>query len=308
MPDPQVAPVTIVLYDGSEQPVEQAMDVLLDIRNNMDVQRSVWVKGPVIQLNLQFHDGPGDNYVVNAWVKGYRGTGDFVAADPKVHPTLKFLLIPVPTKLTFRAWADLKAKYPKAAEFLGLGLADDVAAEQRYLSLQATKPAALACFMNLILALDEIGVGGGKTPLDYLKAIKWDDSFAQDRFFGYVDEALIPAVVAAAKDGEFAQECDPGLLHPGATLSYKQTQYDYSNVQLTFHQDPPDTQVVGGVTWVTFEPDMDLYKDQLDHGLLEVLPNLLTHGLTDPVDIFSLRWLDTADDGESPFDPGYTLA
>ena len=118
MPDPQVAPVTIVLYDGSEQPVEQAMDVLLDIRNNMDVQRSVWVKGPVIQLNLQFHDGPGDNYIVNAWVKGYRGTGDFVTADPKVHPTLKFLLIPVPTKLTFRAWADLKAKYPKPAEFL----------------------------------------------------------------------------------------------------------------------------------------------------------------------------------------------
>jgi hypothetical protein len=308
MPDNATAKVTIVLYDGAEQQVTQAMDVLLDITNNFDVKRSVWVKGPVIQLDLEYHNGPGDNYVVNAWVKGYRGTGDFVKPDPKVHPVLKFLLIRVPTKLMFREWAELKAKYPKAAGLLALGVAGDAAAQQRYLDLQKEKPAALACFLNLTTAMDELVVGGQKTPLDYLKEITWDKTFAQDRFFGYADKALIPAVVAAAQDGEFAKEDDPGLLHPGATLSYKQTQYDYSNVQLTFHENPPDRKVIGGVECVKFEPDMDLYKDQLNHGLLEVLPNLLTHGLTDPVDIFSLRWLDTADAGDPPFDPGYTLA
>lgn len=304
----RVARATIVLYDGAEQPIAEEMDVLLEIRNNYGVNQSNWVKGPVIQLDLQFFDGPGDNYTVTIWVKGNRGTGDFVKADPKTHQILKFMLVPVPTKLTFRPWAELKAKYPKAAEFVGLGLADDAAAQQRYATLQTEKPASLACFMNLIAAMNEIGIGGGKTPLDYLKEIKWDETFAQDRFFGYIDPAVIPAVVAAAADGGFAEEKDPGTYHPGATLSYKQTEYDYSNVQLTFYENAADLKKVGDLECVMFEPDMDLYKDLLDHGLLEVLPNLLTHGLTDPVDILSLRWLDTTDAYESPFDPGYSLA
>jgi hypothetical protein len=303
-----IARATIVLYDGAEQPVSEEVDVLLEVRNNFGVNQTNWVKGPVIQLNLQFFDGPGDNYTVTVWVKGNRGTGDFVKADPKVHQVLKFMLIPVPTKITFRPWVELKAKYPKAAEYLGLGLVDDAAAQQRYTDLQNNKPASLACFMNLITAMNGIGIGSGKTPLDYLKEIKWDDTFAQDRFFGYIDPAMIPAVEATARDGGFAEEKDPGVLHPGATLSYKQTEYDYSNVQLTFHQNAPDLKMIDGLQCVLFEPDMDLYKDLLDHGVLEVLPNLLTHGLTDPVDILSLRWLDTTDAYEAPFDPGYTLA
>jgi hypothetical protein len=308
MANETVARATIVLYDGAEQPVAEEVEVLLEIRNNFGVNQSNWVKGPVIQLNLQYFDGPGDDYTVTVWVKGNRGTGDFVKADPKVHQVLKFMLIPVPAKIAFRPWDELKTKYPKPAQFLALGLAGDAAAQQRYADLQAAKPASLACFMNLITAMDGIGIGGGKTPLDYLKDIHWDNTFAQDRFFGYIDPAMIPAVVATAADGGFAQEQDPGALHPGATLSYKQTEYDYSNVQLTFHQNAADLKMVGDLECVLFEPDMDLYKDLLDHGLLEVLPNLLTHGLTDPIDILSLRWLDTTDANDPPFDPGYTLA
>jgi len=303
-----VARATIVLYDGAEQPIADEMDVLLEIRNTQGINQTNWVKGPVIPLTLQFYNGPGDDYVVTVWVKGHRTTGDFIKANPKVHLVRKFMLISVPTRLIFRPWLDLKAKYPKITEFIGLGSADDGAAEQRYLDLQKTSPAPLACFMNLITAMGGIGIGGGKTPLDYLKEIKWDSSFAQDRFFGYVDPALIPLVVATAKDGGFAEEKDPGTFHPGATLSYKQIDYDYSNVQLTFHENPPDRKDIGGLSCVLFEPDMDLYKSLLDHGALEVLPNLLTHGKTDPVDILSLRWLDTNDSGEDPFDPGYTLA
>jgi hypothetical protein len=217
------------------------------------------------------------------------------------------MLIPVPTTINFRPWTDLKAKHPKVAQFLGLRLPDEQAAQQRYTDLQTTgKRASLACFMNLVTAMDEIGIGGNKSPLDYLKDIKWDDSFAQDRFFGYIDPAMISAVVATAADGGFAEEKNPGAFHKGATLSYKQIEYPYSNVQLTFHQN--DKLVIDGLECVMFEPDMDLYKDLLDHGLLEVLPNLLTHGLTDPIDILSLRWLDTTDALEPPFDPGYTLA
>ena len=53
--------------------------------------------------------------------------------------------------------------------------------------------------------------------------------------------------------------------------------------------------------------DMDVYKDLLDHGLLELLPNLVTHGLTNPIDILALRWLDASDDEQTPFDPGYLV-
>lgn len=214
---------------------------------------------------------------------------------------LKFMLIPVPTKITFRPWVELKAKYPKVTQYLGLGLADDAAMQQRYTDLQTNKPASLACFMNLITAMDGIGIGGGKTPLDYLKDINWDNTFAQDRFFGYIDPAMIPAVVATAADGGFAEEKNPAALHEGAALSYKQIEYPYSNVQLTFHQNAADSKVIDGLQCVLFMPDMDLYKDLLDHGVLEVLPNLLTHGLTDLIDILSLRGLDTTDAHESPF-------
>ena len=155
-----VARATIVLYDGAEQPVTQEQDVLLEVRNNYGINQSTWVKGPVIQLNLQFHDGPGDDYIVNVSVKGYRGTGDFVKADPTVHPTLKLMLIPIPAKLVFRSWTEVKTKYPKAAEFIALGLPDDAAAQQRYADFQTNnKSAALACFMNLITAMDGIGLG-----------------------------------------------------------------------------------------------------------------------------------------------------
>src|ERR1700733_584868 len=151
MAEGTIARATIVLYDGAEQPVAEEVDVLLEIRNNYGVNQSNWVKGPVVQLNLQFFDGPGDNYTVTVWVKGNRGTGDFVKADPKIHKVLKFMLIPVPTKIAFRPWAELKAKYSKATEFLSLGLPDDAAAQQRYADLQSNKPAPLACFMNLII-------------------------------------------------------------------------------------------------------------------------------------------------------------
>ena len=128
-----IARATIVLYDGAEQPIAEEVDVLLEIRNNFGVNQSNWVKGPVIQLNLQFFDGPGDNYTVTVWVKGNRGTGDFVKADPKIHQVLKFMLIPVPTKIAFRPWPELsEAKYPISAEFFRLGLPDDAAAQQRY--------------------------------------------------------------------------------------------------------------------------------------------------------------------------------
>jgi hypothetical protein len=64
---------------------------------------------------------------------------------------------------------------------------------------------------------DENAVGGLEPASILFPVPEW--TMAQDRFFAYVDKALIDAVVQAGKMGAFSQEKDPGLLHPGATSS-----------------------------------------------------------------------------------------
>jgi hypothetical protein len=44
------------------------------------------------------------------------------------------------------------------------------------------------------------------------------------------------------------------------------------------------------------------------HTLLEVIPNALAHGLTDPQIVYVLRWIAGRHAGVSEFDPSYTLA
>ena len=77
-------------------------------------------------------------------------------------------------------------------------------------------------------------------------------------------------------------------------------------MQLTFHEE--DVKTIGGITCVKIEPDMDLYKDILAHGLMEVIPNLSTGGLTNPIDVLALRWIDAVQSDDPLFDPGYSLS
>jgi hypothetical protein len=79
--------------------------------------------------------------------------------------------------------------------------------------------------------------------LDYFNEILWDESLAQDRFFGYADKSIVDQVRRAAMEHEFAPEPNPGLFHPDATSSFKQIQFGEANVQLTFHE--KDTKKIG---------------------------------------------------------------
>jgi hypothetical protein len=67
----------------------------------------------------------------------------------------------------------------------------------RYEDLMEDKPKSLAALLNITTAMQEIALHDG-TPLDYLKQIIWDDTLAQDRFFGYCDVKLIDEVRLAA--------------------------------------------------------------------------------------------------------------
>ena len=182
---------------------------------------------------------------------------------------------------------------------------DEDSARLHYESTGKEEPEALACLLNLTNAMSEIDLDG-RSPLSYFHAICWDDSMAQDRFYGYVDPAIIPAVKLACKRGDFSEETDCAAFHPGSTCSWKQIAFPVANVQLTFHEH--DTRVIDGIACVKIEPDIDLYKELLAHGFGEVFPNLLTHGLTNPFAVFSLRWTISQDNGGPEFNPGYQLA
>ncbi len=304
VPEIAYGPVTVVLYAEADIPLSTDVEMLVRVSNHRDVENSRWFLGTTASLDIQFHDGPGDDYIVTVSVKDFRTVGGFVSADPKVHKFLRLLLVPDHAKLVFPGWDVFTAKFPRTAGLLALD-GGTAAAKERYQDFQATRPEALACLLNLGAAMDRISLGAGKTPLDFIKSVCWDNTFAQDRFFGYADPTIIPLIRAAAADGEFAEETNCAEFHSGSTCSYKQTEFDYSNVQLTFHEG--DRRTIEGIECVKIEPDMDLYKELVPHGLLEVVPNLSTHGLTNPLDVLILRWVDASESDEPAFDPGYDL-
>jgi hypothetical protein len=141
---------------------------------------------------------------------------------------------------------------------------------------------------------------------------QFDSVMKQDRMFCYVDQAILADVRAANAQGAFSKEVNPEIWgHTGATESYKQVQFDVANVQLTFHG--RDTAIFqdehhNPVQCVKIEPDIDYYKDLGAHGLQEVIPNAITHGLTDPKVVYMLRWMATKREPNLPeFNPLYTV-
>ena len=261
-------------------------------------------KGPSVLVKVPFHNGSGDFYAISVSADGYRDSGCFFTANPKVLAEPKLLLLRSRPQPRFASWAAFKSAHPAEATFLSVGQSD-ADAQAHYEGLSKDKPDSLACLLNLTQAMSEIDLNG-RAPLSYFKQICWDDTLAQDRFFGYVDPSIIAAVRAAAAKGEFAEEKDCARFHPGSTCSWKQIAFPVTNVQLTFHEH--DEQVINGLTCVRIEPDIDLYRELLAHGFGEVFPNLLTGGLTNPMDVFSMRWTTAQDDGGPPFDPGYDIA
>jgi hypothetical protein len=297
------APAMLSIFDGDMKPFEGT--VLITIHNNQGVASPPeYRKGANISILVPFHDGPGDLYAVTVWAEGYRQTGCFFKANPKVLAQPKLILIKSNATIKFAPWSEFKAAHQESAAFLGTGI-DEKSAQNHYEALAKQNPASLACLLNLTQAMSEISLDG-RSPLSYFKSICWDSTMAGDRFFGYVDPAIIPAVRAAATKGQFAEEKNCADFHPGSTCSWKQIAFAVANVQLTFHEH--DTQVIDGITCVRIEPDIDLYKDLLAHGLEEVVPNLITGGKTNPVAVFSMRWTTAQDDGGPAFDPGYELA
>ena len=56
------------------------------------------------------------------------------------------------------------------------------------------------------------------------------------------------------------------------------------------------------------EPDIDYYRDLGAHAILEVITNAVTQTLTDPRQVYVLRWMAGRRAGVADFDPLYTIS
>lgn len=293
------------IFDGTRQLFPAPAQFLVTITDGNKTQqvRDYYVANDII-FDLPFFDNFGDNYTVVVWTKGYKQAGftPVILSDQYVK-TLDIMLISNDPGFSFvdARWDAAKARYP----FLGSDV-DNAVGAARYDSLLDQAEKSLACLLNLGEAMSHIFLSQ-RTPLDYIKQLRWDAPYApaQDRFFAWCDCRLIDQVKNAAAAGGFAVENNPGLFHPGATSSWKQIQFGEANVQLTFHE--KDKMVIGGVDCVMVEPDIDYYQDLAAHTLLEVIPNALTHSLSDPTEVYVLRWIAGQMAGVPEFAPIYTI-
>lgn len=291
------------IFDGTRRLFSAPAKFLVTITDGNQVQRfRDYIAENEKTFELPFFDNLGDRYTVLVWAQGYKQAGYFpVVLSNKTAVTLDIMLIANDPGFNFSAakWNNVKASYPFLASDV-----DDATGSTRYGNFMDRQEMSLACMLNICEALNEIMLGA-KTSLNYLKQICWDAPYApaQDRFFAWCDPQLITAIQNAPA-GEFAVELNPGLLHPGATSSWKQTQFGEANVQFTFHQDEKN---ILNPDWLMVELDIDYYEDYGAHILLEVFVNKLTHSLTDPREVYVLRWI-AGQTAEIPeFNPMYVL-
>jgi len=296
--------MVVTIYDGTRQPI-QAGDFLIRIFDGFQNQLfDDDRRAPTTVFKLPFRDNLQDDCRVLVSGDGFVGAGfSPVHLSLMAVAMVDLMLLPHRADFKFQPWADVKTADPVIAAFVSVGTSDGEA-QAHYDDLQQNKKPALASLLNLATAMKAIQLPS-KTPLDYFREILWDESLAQDRFFGYADRALVDQVRRAAMEGEFAPEANPGLFHPDATSSFKQIQFGEANVQLTFHE--KDTKVIDGVACIKVEPDIDYFQDLGAHTLLEVIPNAITHGLTDPKEVYVLRWIAGRHAGVQEFAPPYTI-
>jgi hypothetical protein len=296
------------VFDGSRQPIPADEKILFTITdgNARQLFRDFYRSGTT--FDVPFYDNFGDNYTVVGFLDGHDQAGFTpVKCSPQTPQSLDIMLLKKNAGFNFASarWDDLAAANPLLSGILAHGAADDGAARDRYTQLMEIRPAVLACLFNITTAMAAIQLPAGN-PLDYFKELIWDDTMAQDRFYGYADPAFYDQVKLAAAHGTFSRELGFAAFHKGATDSYKQIQFGEANVQLTFHAN--DTKVIDGLTCMKMEPDIDYFKDLLAHALLEVIVNGLSGNLTDPRQVYVLRWIAGRHAGVAEFNPPYVIA
>jgi hypothetical protein len=295
------------VFDGSRQPIANDVELLITITDgsNKQLVRDNYRTGQTFAL--PFYNNLFDNYTVVVYADGYTQAGFTpVKCSPQTPQTVEIMLLKTDAMFNFSqaGWDSLSAVNPLLFGILAHGSPSPGAARDRYEQLMETRGPALACLLNITTAMTAINLPFGN-PLTYFKELIWDNSMAQDRFYGYADPVLYDQVRLAAAHGTFVREPGFAMFHKGATDSYKQIQFGEANVQLTFHAD--DKKQIDGLECIKMEPDIDYYEDLAAHALLEVIHNGIGGCLTDPKQVYFLRWIAGRRAGTPEFSPPYSI-
>jgi Calcineurin-like phosphoesterase len=299
--------LTVKIFDGTRQPVSSELKILTTITDGNENQLYRDYRASGTTFELPFYDNLGDNYTVLAFADRYSQAGFTpIKCSPTFPQSLDIMLLPKDAGFRFAGaqWDKLASAHPLLYSILAHGAANASAAADRYTELLEMRAPVLACLFNITTAMSAIALPVGN-PLQYFKEVIWDNTMAQDRFYGWADPALYDQVRMAAAQGTFSREAGFATFHAGATDSYKQIQFGEANVQLTFHA--KDTKLIDGVNCVKMEPDIDYYKDLAAHTLLEVISNGLSGNLTDPRQVYVLRWIAGRHAGVPEFNPPYVI-
>lgn len=306
---PRTGAIELTLYDGTRQPLPQGMQVLVRVFDgNQKEVLARYLPAPRIKIDgLKFFDNFGDNYTVIAWVNGYKQAG-FHPVKIKRGETVpvSLMLMADPARFDFSgaAWSNLQAISPSLFALLSSG-ATPQEAKGRYEALMANQPGALAHLLNVAAALSGITLPDGASVLPYYRRLVWDSSMRQDNIWGYADARLVDQLKKAVAAGTFEYAAGSMVFHPGNTGSFKERSFYEANVQITFYEN--DRKVIDGVDCVKVETDIDYYRDPAAHIILEVLPNTVAGRITDPAQVYQLRWIAARQKGSVPFEPPYTI-
>ncbi len=258
--------------------------------------------GEVI-LSVDFFDNFADNYTVLVSADGYRDAGFFpVRVSPDTPQDVSLMLIPSKPALQFDPWNVVASLHSQIAKFLALSSVSGNPQDDYNENIES-RPRHTACLLNLATAMSQIFLANG-TPLEYFRGIEWS-TLAEDRFFGYAVPDLVSEIKGAVAKKLFAPELDPSFFHGDATSSMKEIRFGEANVQLTFHE--KKTKRIGKDTCIRVEPDIDYYKDLGAHAILEVIQNHITNSLTDPIQVYVLRWIAGKQFGLPEFEPPYKV-
>ncbi len=317
MPDQTTGSIMLNIVDGRRLPFNAEQAAFVRVLDGSKRQVAAkWVKGSTIHIpGLPYHDNFEDLYTIIVNADGYEDGGIYpvrLKAGTLIYAYA--MLVPYGAGFHFSPIEDIQADR-RLFQLLSNGAAGSVAV--RFQTAVENQPFLLGALLTIATAIRDIPLDDHSSPLDYYWEVIWD-LLMQDRFWAWLDARLANRIKDLAALHSFAEEVDAAHWHPGipgrvqpATRSWKQTRFDVSNVQLAFHETNTRTiQKSDGtsVDCVIVEPDIDYYKDLLSHGLLEVLPNLLTAGKTDARKVQSLRWMATKLESVQPdFNPPCTL-
>jgi hypothetical protein len=279
--------LVVSLFDGEAKPLAAA-EPLITLRDGFGRQvHRDFHKRPNVEFTIPIAENAADRYSVVAWVPNCRQAG-FTPLQVRagVDDSLDLMLVPNRCHFNFANanWDTLLAKRPALTGFLQRTDNASINPRDFLENLIEQRPATAASVLNICATLLSVPLPNG-TALDYLRDLDWSD-IRNDRFFAYADEALLQLL---QRNNTFKEEQLPGVFHPDATHSYKQTIYGEANVQVTFMT--KINKNISGKVFFKVDVDIDYFADAGAHALLEIIPNTFFGTMTDPLQVYILRWI-----------------